>query len=207
MILIFIALIMDVQAQQELSRKEILEISQKHFQEGERFYNQGDYSRADEEFKKAQILLEGLKEVIIEEKKEDISCEDQPKKTEEDYNGLVKKALEYAKSNKSEEAITYYLKAIALQPNNPDPHYNLAIEYLKTQNFSQAAEELKKVIELNPKDSDAYYNLGVLYEDYLKDLELAKFYYTQYLKLSPHAPDAEDVKKWLRRIDKGVKER
>jgi len=186
--------LMNTQAQEpKLSREQIIQESRQHFQEGERFYNQGDYSRADEEFKKAQGLLDGL-------------IKNQPAETEKvDYIEFVKKALESAENGKSEEAITHYLKAIALSPNNANLHYNLAIEYLKTRQFAQGAEELNRVIQLNPKDSDAYYNLGVLYEDYLGDLKLAKFYYTQYLKFSPRAADADEVKKWLRQIDKKVK--
>ena len=194
----------------ELSRGQVLEKSKQHFQQGEAFYNQGDYSRADEEFRKAQELLEGLKqqEADIEQeiKEEDSFIEDMSAEPEvENYDEYLKKALAFAKSGESERAISHYQKAIVLAPDKSNLHYNLAIEYLKTKQFTQAAEELNKVIRLNPKDKDAYYNLGVLYENYLRDIKRARFYYLRYIKFAPQAADIDNVKAWIRQIDSEIK--
>ena len=203
--------ILIVRAEEEVSREQLLQKSRQYFQEGERFYNQGDYPRADEEFKKAQELLEGLKHdqtlVVTEYEKEESSLiENEAKETGlADYDVYLESAMGFAKNGDSERAISYYLRAIALAADKSNLYYNLAIEYLKTKQFNQAAEELNKVIQLDPKDKDAFYNLGVLYENYLGDLERARLYYKRYIKLAPHAVDVKNVKSWIRRIDKEIK--
>jgi len=84
-----------VQAEEkELSRGEILQRSTEHFRQGEKFYNQGDFARADEEFKKAQKLLDSLQQEQIEVKVKE--------KGQVNYDGYLKKALEFAKNGESE---------------------------------------------------------------------------------------------------------
>jgi len=121
------------------------------------------------------------------------------------YNDYLKMALGFARNGDSRRAIANYLKAINLAPKSAHLHYNLAIEYLKIKQFSLASEEFKRVIQLNPKDKDAYYNLGILYEGYLGDYKLARFYYTRYIKLAPRAADTGEVKTWIRQINKEMK--
>jgi len=195
------------------SRQEILKRSTEHFQKGEKFYQQGDYLHANEEFKKAQELLDGIRpeeltieEAAMEPEESSGSIKDKEAQAKElNYDELLRRALAYSKSRESQKAIWHYLRAISLKPDNADLHYNLAIEYLKTKQFNQAAEELQKVIQLNPKDKDAYYNLGLLYESYLRDLMQAKFYYTQYVKLAKGEADVDEVKVIIRQIDKQIR--
>lgn len=192
------------------SRQDLLQRSKEHYLAGERYYNEGDYARADEEFKEAQKLLDNLPqdEILVEVPKSeppDSNKNKEDRKEEINFADYSKIALEFSKSGESEKAISYYLKAIEHLPDDADFHYNLAIEYLKLGMFDQAAEELQKVIQLNPKDKDAYYNLGVLYESYLIDLAQAKFYYTQYVKLAKGEADIDEVKARIRQIDKEIR--
>jgi tetratricopeptide (TPR) repeat protein len=167
-----------LQAQEtKSSREQILQKSREHYDEGGRLYKQGDYSGADEAFKKAQRLLESLE-------KEQVNIEEKAK-----GNSPIENI-----ENKAQET-----KASA------NLHYNQAIEYLKTRQFTQAAKEFNQVIQLNPKDKDANYNLGVLYESYLGDKKRAKFYYTRYIKLAPRAADIADVKLWLCQIERELR--
>jgi len=189
---------MFVQAQEEgLSREEALRRSAEYFQQGEEFYSRGDFARADEEFKRAQELLNNLQQEQAGVKQEI---------EEVNYAGYLKKALESSKSGDSEKAVSGYLKVIEHYPNNPGLHYNLGIEYLKTRRFDKAIEEFNKVIHLDPEDKDAYYNLGVLHENYLKNLKLASFYYSRYVKLARRGADVKEVKSWIRQIDKKLKQ-
>ena len=203
---------MFVQAQEkELSREEILQKSTEHFRQGEKFYNQGAFARADEEFKKAQELLNYLQQEQISVKPgigelpvSSVKGKNSQEK-EINYADYLKKALESSKTGDFETAISNYLKAIECYPNNADLHYNLAVEYLRTSQFDKAAKELSKVIQLNPEDKDAYYNLGVLHESYLGNWKLAKFYYSQYVKLAKREADVNEVKSWIRQIDKKIR--
>ena len=199
--------------EEELLHSELLEKSKNHYQEGERLYEEGDYLGSDEEFKKAQDLLDSLeeKEAVDKQREESLISEnntdkqttgDTKKAGSEDY---LKKALGFSSNGESDKAIENYQKAGLLMPKNADIHYNIAIEYLKTSRFKQAVEELEKVILLNPRDKDAYYNLGILYEEHIKDLKTARLYYSRYLKFAKGNKDIEEVKTWISLIDKKLK--
>jgi tetratricopeptide (TPR) repeat protein len=215
---------MNLSAQEEagLSAEQKIQKAQEHYLKGKELIQAQDYQAADEEFKKAQQLLEGTSPV---KPAEAIAQEDKPLPTPiettakvvtptpesvvnaakapslSESASLVMKAKEFNQNGQLEQAVSLYLKAVELAPNNPDLHYNLAVEYLKTYRYSLAEEEFKRVLDLNPKDKDAYYNLGVLYESYIIDKKQAISCYTQYLKFAPRAKDRDKVKGWIRQIN------
>ena len=209
-------------------REEVLRKSSQHFQQGEKLYNQGDYARADEEFKKAQQLLDSLQEPqgvvkkqvqkpeVIKTDKADKLLQDRqekvpvvvknsPQQVSRGVDYYAQMALDFAKKGYCQKAISNYLEATRISPNNVHLRYNLAMEYLKTKQFNQALQELNKVIQLNPKDKDAYYNLGVLYESYLRDFYQARFCYAKYLKLARGAADFKEIKERIRKLDEEIK--
>ncbi|MFC1592401.1 tetratricopeptide repeat protein [Candidatus Omnitrophota bacterium] len=194
----------------EVSRSQLVEKSKQHYQEGEKLYAEGNYSGADEAFKKAQDLLDYIEppELVVEKQaagsipagnNKDIAVEEEARV---DY---LKKALEFSNRGASQKAIPNYLKAIESIPANADIYYNLAVEYLKTKQFDLAAEAFQQVIRLNPRDKDAHYNLGVLYEGDIKDLRQAKFHYSRYVKLAKKGSDVNEVRKWIRDINEQLK--
>ncbi len=165
-----------------LTRTEIIQRASEYFAKGRELIAKEDYLAADEEFKKAQILLGGPAQALED------SAED-------------KKIKKYAGQD-SKEAIEYYLKIVALNPKNTDIYYNLALEYLKSAQYVEAAAALKQVVRLDPDDKDAYYNLGVLYDVYLTDKAQASDCYSQYLKLAPSGKESGQVKSWLGQLKK-----
>lgn len=189
------------QGEVELSAEQKIKKAKEYYLSGKQFIQQGNYSVADEEFKKAQQLLKGLSTALTQGPKQS------PAVTPPNFKSLAVEAWETAKKGESEEAISHYLKAITLDPKNSDLHYNLAIEYLKTNQFMKASEALMQVIQMNPKDKDAYYNLGVLYESYFGDKKQAIAYYIQYIKLAGEEKDTGEVKTWIRQMDKEIRER
>lgn len=180
------------QGEVELSAEQKIKKAKEYYLTGKQLIQQGNYSAADEEFKKAQQLLKE-------------SSSTATSKTQPALQSPVAKAWEVAKKGGLEEAILQYVKAISLEPQNPDLHYNLAIEYLKTNQFMKASEAFKRVIQLNPKDKDAYYNLGVLYESYFGDKKQAIAYYAKYIKLASRKEDTRQVKAWIRQIKAEIK--
>lgn len=167
--------------------------AKEHFAAGKRLMQEGRYSAADAEFKKAQEILKspGAVSSII------------PKTTPK----TKEKPLEIKKRESGNSQDTsYYLEAVKKDPKNPDLHYNLAISHLKNSRFANAASSFKKTLDLNPKDKDASYNLGVLYESYLNNKKQALDYYSRYLRLSTKAEDAKDVKSWISQIKRELKE-
>jgi tetratricopeptide (TPR) repeat protein len=64
---------------------------------------------------------------------------------------------------RKQEAILALEKAAQLEPNSPDPFYELGKLYGVQQNWPQARQALEHVIELNPKSSPAHYQLSRVY--------------------------------------------
>ncbi|MDP6635366.1 MAG: tetratricopeptide repeat protein [Phycisphaerae bacterium] len=54
-------------------------------------------------------------------------------------------------------------KAIALNPNDADAHYNLAVAYEDIEQYKKAIVNYKKVIALTPRDAEAYCAIGRAY--------------------------------------------
>jgi tetratricopeptide (TPR) repeat protein len=67
------------------------------------------------------------------------------------------------KKGMTDEAIAKFKKAISINPDFEDAHYNLGVNYCKKRMIDGAISEFKKAIEINPDHVGAYYNLGVVY--------------------------------------------
>lgn len=177
-----------------LTRQEKIQKAKDYYKLGDQLLKEGNYSQADEEFKKAQGLLEEVAPTpVLKDAKQLPRFQEKP---------AALKAAELSKSGQSKEAIKFYLEAVELEPKNSNIYYNLAIEYLKTKQNNLAADIFLKLIKLNTKDKDAYYNLGILYDSYLGNKPLAFDFYNKYLKLAPNADDADLVRSWANEINK-----
>jgi tetratricopeptide (TPR) repeat protein len=180
----------------------LLTQAQKHFTAGKDYSSEGDYTRANEEFKKAEQLLEG--ELFSSGANLPLLPFDVPL---EEVRMLLDDAQSAASNDNTKLAIQIYLEALSLFPEHPAIHYNLALQYLKQENYWDAARELVWVIRLNPYDKEAYYNLGILYEIFLGNDDLALTYYRKYLELAPLANDRAVVSGWIETLEKKSYER
>jgi len=165
-------------------RQKKLEEAKNHYAEGQRLIRQGDYASANTEFAKAELVL---KEEAL------LVAAPVPKETRVSADDAAKK-------DQVERAMRFYLDKIKQETNNPDYYYNLGLDYLKKGQFIFAEEYFKLALNLNPLDKDAAYNLGILYENYLNDRQKALTFYQQYLNIAPDAPDAQQVRQWIKDI-------
>ncbi len=69
-------------------------------------------------------------------------------KSTESYEGYLKKAEEYYSNEDYEEAVGYYLKALAYEDDNPDLYESLADAYLKIGNPKKAEATLSTGYEI-----------------------------------------------------------
>jgi tetratricopeptide (TPR) repeat protein len=67
------------------------------------------------------------------------------------------------KKGMTDEAIYEYKKALKINPNYVDSHYNLGLAYYKKGMTDEAISEYKKAIEIDPDFEEAYGNLGIAY--------------------------------------------
>ena len=73
-----------------------------------------------------------------------------------------------AASTNWEKAIKYYLRAIALKPENPELMVKLAIVYSHVGAFEQAEKLYHQAIALKTTDWECYFNLGWLYQENMR---------------------------------------
>lgn len=68
--------------------------------------------------------------------------------------------LIYSRLNNYSSAIDFLIKAAALNPSNPDVHYNLANALQGGRRYDEALISYRRSLDLNPRNADAYNNLG-----------------------------------------------
>ena len=81
-----------------------------------------------------------------------------------------------------EKALDANQKAIKLQPNDGEAHYNLANLLNEMDRFEEAKQSYKNAITLSPDFAEAHYNLGNVYLE-LDDVELARDCYLRATEL------------------------
>jgi len=80
----------------------------------------------------------------------------------------------YAKSDEVPKAIDVLNRAIALEPNDYNAHFQLGLMYHLDKNYLKMVEEYEKAIQIEPNAEDARYNLAAAYtlqEEYAKAYE------------------------------------
>ncbi|NLH48209.1 MAG: tetratricopeptide repeat protein [Myxococcales bacterium] len=60
-------------------------------------------------------------------------------------------------------ALNELLKAVEINPYDPDIHNALGLVYYSNEKYTKAISHFQKAIELDPQHSDAHHNLGHLY--------------------------------------------
>src|SRR5207248_10187360 len=70
------------------------------------------------------------------------------------------RAIELSRNKSWDQAIASYHKALDLEPNDPDTHYNLALALKYKGDPKQAADEFQAALRLKPNWADAHYGLG-----------------------------------------------
>ena len=74
---------------------------------------------------------------------------------------LLRKGLSYARRTKYKEALAYYNKALALDPQNFEGWYLRAALLIDTGKSSEALSDCEKAITLNQNYSDAWSKKGL----------------------------------------------
>ncbi|HEX4381073.1 MAG TPA: tetratricopeptide repeat protein, partial [Candidatus Acidoferrum sp.] len=71
-----------------------------------------------------------------------------------------KQAIELSRAKSWDAAIADYRKALELEPNDADTHYNLALTLKYRGESRQAAEEFEEAVRLKPSWAAAHFGLG-----------------------------------------------
>ena len=122
------------------------------------------------------------------------------KEAEAIYRGLIKRghanhtvfgnlATICGIQGRHEELRSLLYKAIKLNPNFPEAHYNLGNSFKEQGKLNAAIASYKKSIKLNPNLSDTHFSLGNTFRG-VGDLNGAIASYKTAIKLKPDFPDA-----------------
>jgi len=117
---------------------------------------------------------------------------------------IRKSALKYFKEGNSalkhrdyQAAIWNYHKAISLDSETPNFHYNLGLTYYEIGNYRESIDSFRRVEMLVPNQSDTYYNLALAYNQ-ISESRMADLYYNRYqdiLSLRKAQERLEEVRK------------
>lgn len=124
---------------EEFARQNNSASSNDLLEEGKTYYNNGEYDKAIEIFKKVVELYPN-----------------------DDYN-WYNLGVSYNKNEQYQEAINSFLKVVELNPNDDDSWYWLGISYGMNSQYDKAIETLLKAIEIDPNSRYYWFNLGTLY--------------------------------------------
>ena len=106
-----------------------------------------------------------------------------------DVDVLMMLADSYRRTDKPEQALSFYLEARQIEPNRPEIHENIGALYFYLRRLNEAKHYLTEAIKYNPLSDVSYLNLGHIY--FIQDsLEKAASSYKMALEISPTIIDA-----------------
>jgi tetratricopeptide (TPR) repeat protein len=84
----------------------------------------------------------------------------------------------------------HYQAACALDPDQPEGHYNLANLFEEDGDLEMAIAEHRRALGCNPDFADAHFNLAVVLERAGSDQQALE-HWQRFLQLCPDGPDEE----------------
>ena len=98
------------------------------------------------------------------------------------FAGLI--ALQQKKLDK---ALTYFNKAIAVNPNDANYYNHMAVAHCELNNYQEGVECYKKAVKLQPNFAEAHYNLAIALAK-IENFTEAETHYIKSIELNPNNP-------------------
>jgi Flp pilus assembly protein TadD len=90
-----------------------------------------------------------------------------------------------------EAAAVALTEAVAIQPNRPEPHFNLGLVWERRRMLPQAEREFRTSLQLDPNQPDASNMLGVIYAEQ-QDIPSARRVWTELVRKYPNYGPAHE---------------
>jgi tetratricopeptide (TPR) repeat protein len=113
-------------------------------------------------------------------------------------------AISYAERGKYEKAIEKFHKALGLNPDDPEIHYNLGFAYLKDGSVDQALNSFKQALMLSPSLLEIHKNIADIYRK-LNKFEMAIKEYEAFLAKNPNDEKAKEVNEEIKYLKSKIK--
>lgn len=119
------------------------------------------------------------------------------KKNPTDFETLVKLANVYYDGQQFANAIPYYERALAIQPENVDVRTDMGTAYWYTGNADKAVTELQTSLKYKPGHPQTLFNLGWVRWQGKADPKGAVEAWEKLLKANPDYPQKDQVEKYI----------
>lgn len=174
--------------------------AQQYYDKGKEYLDQGEFQKADDQFKQAEIILEPGQEIAESKIPGNQAAAVKTVGTQE--QSIVPAVKVESKENTADvdldREISKYREVLKTDRRNSKVYYyNLGVVYAKKKDYLNAAKMFDKVVSLDRRDYEAYYNLGTLYETIFLNHAKAIACYQLYLKFAPSGKEKETVATWL----------
>jgi tetratricopeptide (TPR) repeat protein len=116
-----------------------------------------------------------------------------------DFDTLAKLANLYYDSQAYSQAIEYYEKAVAIQPDNADVRTDLGTSYWYTGDPDKAIANFEKALAIRPNHPGTLFNLGIVKWQGKKDPKGAVIVWEKLLQTNPDYPQKEQVQMLIER--------
>ena len=119
------------------------------------------------------------------------------KQNPNDFDSLVKLGNVFYDGQQFANAIQYYERALALQPENVDVRTDMGTAYWYSGNADKALAELQTSLKYKPGHPQTLFNLGWVRWQGKADPKGAIEAWQQLLKANPDYPQKEQVEKYI----------
>lgn len=125
------------------------ELANNHIGLGTAYQLKGDFIQAERSFRRAlqiepgnQLALKGLDSLQTDRLKTQVAL-------------FLDRAISAQKAGQYDESLSFYIKALNIEPSNADIHYNIGTAFQAKGDIARARKAYAKAIELDPKDNSA----------------------------------------------------
>ena len=101
-------------------------------------------------------------------------------------------------SGRFDEAADRFRTAVAQRPRYYQAYTNLGLALYRLGRHAQARDALRQAVDIKSDYALAQLNLGIVYREGLGEQAAAERAFRRFLELSPNAPEAAEVRRWLR---------
>lgn len=139
--------------------------------------------------------------LMVALEKEAAALKSEIKEDPDNIDLIIQLANHYYDLNKFRDAIEYYEKALALQPDNPMALADCGVMYYKAGDSEKALIYLDKAINLQPDLAQAYYNKGLILMTAKNDADGAVAVWQKYLDIAPESEEARFLAGQIKAIE------
>jgi tetratricopeptide (TPR) repeat protein len=160
--------------------------SNESYTTGVEYAIQGNFPKAMEEFEKAikdDLFSIQAKNCLITIK----DVNEQKIKKETAINFF--KAVSFNNKGQLDQAISYFTKAIKINPDYVEAYFNRGNVYDSKGQYDQAIKDFNKILEINPNYVKAYQDLGIAHTE-KGQYDQAISYFTKAIKINPNYAEA-----------------